>query len=291
MVLEIPKNFDVNNREAIRRLIEEEATSESEGLKIDTSVRGEARRLPSPGMSAASIPRGFPSPSSYASGSSRSGLKPSRHSRSHFSSSSTSQAQSPNRRAPSPGISTAKMPLNCDSSYNRSNNTPRGRPRITPETPVGRNHTRKPSLPSYLPGNPNRSQMAPQGRRMSAPSPDPDREAHMRVDWTDKPFARNPIIDVETVRKKADWREGRDDVIIVDSPSHCVEREESVNSASLDALLARIEKTKSQLEEKPDPSEAPGSEQYRLRSLIDNLTKAANEMDQIEIETFYYSDR
>ena len=94
-------------------------------------------------------------------------------------------------------------------------------------------------------------------------------------------------MDVEKIRE-SNWKEGRDEIIIIDDDPN--EREHSLNSASLDALLARIEKTKSQLEEvRPDPS-SRGS-QNRLRNLIDNLSRAAEEMDQIESSTYYYSDR
>ena len=320
MMLEIPKNFDVNNKEAIRRLIET-ATSESEIIDVeDARVSGEGHRAPSPGMSAANVPRGFGSPSSYVSGTSAKSFRssPSKvqlssvserqdrrapslgNSAPHFPSpssyashsSESSKAPSPSeyiaRRAPSPGISTAPMPskISDSSCGTRSRSTPRGRPRITPETPPRWPGTVRAGLSAYLPDIPHRNSSDPSHRK---PYPDSERETQPRLEPTGKlesePQSR--VLDVERIRKES-WREGRDEVIILDDVP--TEREQTVNSASLDALLERIEKTKSQLEEVP-PDPSAGGSQFRLRNLIDTLSKAANEMDQIESSTYYYSDR
>jgi len=102
-----------------------------------------------------------------------------------------------------------------------------------------------------------------------------------------KSSAHSPIIDIESIRK-SNWREGRDEVIIVDNPGEPAEDDaRDDNSTSLDALLARIEQAKSQLEDE-DPSQEPSKKQYRLRGLIDNLSRAAEEMDRIEIASSHY---
>jgi hypothetical protein len=92
----------------------------------------------------------------------------------------------------------------------------------------------------------------------------------------------SPIIDIESIRK-SNWREGRDEVIIIDSPNLAEENrvKDDVNASTIDAILARIEQTKSQLEQEPRPDPVEGS-QHRLTGLIGNLSKAADEMDRIE---------
>jgi hypothetical protein len=57
----------------------------------------------------------------------------------------------------------------------------------------------------------------------------------------------------------------------------------TVGSASLDALLHRIEETKSQLEETPNTTNRL-EQQARLKSLVENLAAAAAEVERQELD-------
>jgi len=358
VMLEIPKSFDVNNKEAIQRLIEA-ATSECESLEVSTRLRdATGRKLASPGISAANTPVGFTSPTSNISGGSRYGSKalsfnqnasrisslddhrsaqqpsdserhterrapspgisaahgampysPSNYSTrsnttgfnssgrtSHYSQAKTStRSEHPTKRAPSPGISTASIPVSRGSDLYATStaSTPTGgRPRITPETQT-RSRTRKPTLTSHHSRHSSKRSGYSQSHHSSATHPRVDhslksqKSKNESVDLASK-SRESPIIDIESIRK-SNWREGRDEVIIVDSPPHLTDSRDgsSVNTTSLDALLARIEQAKSQLEDDPDSGPADGN-QYKLSGLIDNLSKAADEMDRIEMASSHY---
>ena len=74
------------------------------------------------------------------------------------------------------------------------------------------------------------------------------------------------------------WKDRRDEVILIDDTT-ADERDNSdiIDGDKLDALLARIEKTKSQLGSADD-----AISQYRMRDLIVNLTRSANMLQKIE---------
>lgn len=101
------------------------------------------------------------------------------------------------------------------------------------------------------------------------------------VDLASKSLGRT-IIDVESIRK-SNWREGRDDVIIVDNPYLAENKrvDDDANASTIDAILARIEQIKSEQEQEPRPDPVEGS-QHRLIGLVESLSKEADEMDRIE---------
>jgi hypothetical protein len=57
----------------------------------------------------------------------------------------------------------------------------------------------------------------------------------------------------------------------------------SVGSSTLDALLDRIEETKAQLEETPNTNNR-SEQQARLKSLIETLAAAADEVERKELD-------
>ena len=69
------------------------------------------------------------------------------------------------------------------------------------------------------------------------------------------------------------WRERRDEIILIDdTPTD--ERDNSIVDANqLEALLARIESTKSQID---------NADEYRMRDLIVNLTRSAELLQKME---------
>ena len=73
------------------------------------------------------------------------------------------------------------------------------------------------------------------------------------------------------------WRERRDEVIIIDDAVADDRDRDIVDGDKLDALLVRIERTKSQLENADD-----AISQYRMRDLIVNLTRSAELLQKIE---------
>ena len=73
------------------------------------------------------------------------------------------------------------------------------------------------------------------------------------------------------------WRERRDEIILIDDVAADERDSDVVDPNKLDALLARIETTKSQLENADD-----AISQYRMRDLIVNLTRSAELLQKIE---------
>jgi hypothetical protein len=116
--------------------------------------------------------------------------------------------------------------------------------------------SRKPGLPTYLPGNPIRGAKDTRAlRNRKNKRTEPSGESDSMFAPFDAEFNS----------------EGSDTV--------------SVDSTTLDALLSRIEKTKSELEGTSVAEESGVQTQSHLRGLIDNLTKAAEEMEQIDRST------
>ena len=208
----------------------------------------------------------------------------------------------PGKRAPSPGISMASVPMSRQSdvyasSSNASNMSGSGRPRITPETQA-RSRSRKSS--SQRTGSTSKRSQSGRSHRSTQASTASDRESSHgneylgtdptksakslkhKVDLASK-SRESPIIDVERLRK-SNWREGRDEVIIVDTAKLAEEKrvKDDANASTIDAILSRIEQTKSQLEQEPSRDPVEGNPHSRLTGLIQNLSEAANEMDRIE---------
>jgi hypothetical protein len=73
------------------------------------------------------------------------------------------------------------------------------------------------------------------------------------------------------------WRERRDEVILIDDTETDDRENNLVDDGKLEALLSRIENTKSELEHTDD-----NVSQYRMRDLIVNLVQSAEQLQQIE---------
>jgi hypothetical protein len=221
-------------------------------------------------------------------------------------------------RASSPGISEAPNPRtysetssvysstssrasssdNYRSDGSRHNDTQsRGsgqQSRIRPETTV---RPRKPSLPSYLPANRNRRLI--KGSRSFNPFPS-ESTAFSKANTKNRVYPRSDVstgsvkslplsrqspvvnhhgqklINVALPRSNS-WRELRDDVVLIDVADADERDSELVDHNKLEALLRRIESTKSQLENADD-----AISQYRMRDLIVNLARSAEELKKIE---------
>jgi hypothetical protein len=282
------------------------AESPMSNRRGDTSYSKHIDRIrgPSPGQSVAAIPALYSASSSY--------VESPRHGNSLTDAHSTISAsklplnerniksdlnQVDRFRAPSPGQSAGRIPetysssssvySNSTSSSMQKSSTQYSRPRVTPETANSRR--KKPTLPLHVPGNPSRGR--PLTRRTSASigvtkSKKTIESLHRRSGAFDtqsesRLHHQPPVIDVELFRKESShkkWREGRDEIIIVDK---AYDHERQSDSDTLEALLMRIEKAKSQLAETSNEKDG-GESQHRLRGLIDNLARAAEQMQQID---------
>jgi uncharacterized Zn finger protein (UPF0148 family) len=182
------------------------------------------------------------------------------------------------------------------------------RNRVTPETTI---RNRKPGLPSYLPGNPERNEKVLGSRpsqyhissastafskssskdRIFAYVDDFSATSH-ESDRLPKPNVSSSILqkqqktqlnDIELYQKPSSdshrSKERRDEAIVVDYPKRNVHERDDFDTDTLDTLLLRIEKAKVQLEH---VSTNDSISQYRLRDLVDNLAHAAEQLQHIE---------
>lgn len=182
-------------------------------------------------------------------------------------------------------------------------------PRISPEKSI---RSGKPGLPSYLPGNPERSETFLGSRPCQHPFPSPstafskasrdakgiaqrDESSSIRhsegqeeplVSVTDAKDGNAPLKEIELSQKllgHGPRKERRHQVIAVDDSMNIVE------SDTVDALLLRIEKAKSQIRHAPDDSNDSMS-QYRLRILVENLAQAAEQLQNMECQWDTYNE-
>lgn len=316
MRLEIPKIFNINENEVIHD--SETSEYQRESLKIDTSIIRDGcggRRNPSPGMSVANLPL-MVSPSSYCA-STNSGMR-SVGSKSQWSrNGDRKRAPSPGlSTAPIPvTYSSASSVQFCSTSAssNSRKSSQHPRPRVTPET-ANRFRIHSSQMPSYVPEYPkgDQSRRAPdrialyaQLSTTSAGSkPDADGHVPYMIGAADiEPSThgawqsnegKNMRASVNLLHDSSEtwWRdeEGRDDEIVIADKDYCgMDRRESStragtnedtveSDAALFDLMQRIEKTKAQLAQATNASEG----QDRLRLLLENLARAADQMEQIE---------
>ena len=168
------------------------------------------------------------------------------------------------------------------------------RRRATPETTIRPN---KPGLPSYIPGNPNRPYVL--GSRSYQQTFPSESTAFSRTNSKNQLYPTSnqstgsvkslPVSNKTTFHHQGNyhnnptlpsstsWRERRDEIILIDDHVADERNSDIVDGDKLDALLARIESTKSQLENADD-----AISQYRMRDLIVNLTRSAELLQKIE---------
>jgi hypothetical protein len=176
-------------------------------------------------------------------------------------------------------------------------------PRISPEKSI---RSGKPGLPSYLPGNPERSETFLGSRPSQHPFPSTstafskasrgargiaqrDESSSLRhsegsveplESVSDAKDGNVPLKEIELSQKlkgRGPRKERRHQVIALDDSMDFLE------SDTVDALLLRIEKAKSQLQHAPDDSNDSMS-QYRLRILVENLAQAAEQLQNMECQ-------
>ena len=317
--LEVPKTLSYTDRDAIVRLIEVATrTDKSDGRK-DVSSELVGRRAASPGNSVANMPHSLSSARSYTNSaksvSSHAGSRSSKMSNRinppsperHAVIDCTSTIYSIPKRAPSPGLSEASNHRSISetssvyssassrasknsrpkSEYSASTANQFDRRRATPETTI---RTKKPGLPSYIPGNPNRPYVT--GSRSyqqtfaSASTAFSKTKPHFTSNQSAGSAKSMPISNTTPYNRQGNnhhiisnlpgstsWRERRDEIILIDdTPTD--ERDNSIVDANqLEALLARIESTKSQID---------NADEYRMRDLIVNLTRSAELLQKME---------
>jgi uncharacterized Zn finger protein (UPF0148 family) len=302
LTLEIPKGFDVSDETALRQLIAQAkvchpAKYSAPGVEQSQMINQDARwgcHLPSPGLTAS------------PPGSLRVDIIDTMTEQQH---SEPTMTEGSYRHMPSPGISTASLPLKSPASYRPPRSTAAPQPLLVVHT------SRSQLRPRITPESMDRTRPSSRSRascrsRMSSVGEDSDSSSfdyvhmyshsHSQQSETSRiPIAPPGAYSSYRVEKPSPESP---EIIVIGGPQQPVitmiddlislglkslaatSVADSISTAALDALLARIEQTKYKLDAAGD--EPDGVEkQEKIAGLLQELSSAAAQMEMLDDPT------
>lgn len=260
LTLEIPQDFDLSDEQSLRRLIQAAKTATPPALGIDVENLPRAHhQAPSPGMAAASLPQCFSSPRSVS-----------------VAIPSPSNQSTASSTAPSRGSSRLRVtPETQPRQRGRSRSRGGVRMGSTPvSSMVDSTSLRDDVSNSRAPESEREGPQVQENNRAPAPRPDGGRSPHVKA-------PRLPPRSTSTKNRS------KQEIIMIGGPfdaelGSIKTGAHSLTSDNLDALLARIDETKAQLEQTGGKDNPGTATQPDLRGLIGTLAKAAEEMQQLD---------